>query len=135
MYGRSRKRFPDIPEVSAEELKRMMEKDDVVLVDVRRADEQAASMLPGAITVEAFRKDLARYAGANIVAYCTSGRRSGLFIQSMSGSGLGLSNLKGSILAWTHVGGLLTCAGGPTKRVHVHGRRTNLVANGYEAVW
>jgi sodium/bile acid cotransporter 7 len=135
MYERSRKRFPDIPEVSAEELKRMMEKDDVVLVDVRRADEQASSMLPRAIPVEAFRKDLAQYADAKIVAYCTSGRRSGLFVQTMSGSGLDLSNLKGSILAWTHAGGPLTCAGGPTRKVHVHGRRTNLIAKGYEAVW
>ncbi len=113
----------------------MVGDDDLVLVDVRSPDERAASMLPGAITVEAFRKDLARYAGANIVAYCTSGHRSGLFVHSMSGSGLGLSNLKGSILAWTHVGGALACADGPTKRVHVHGRRTNLIANGYEAVW
>ena len=45
------------------------------------------------------------------------------------------SNLRGSIVSWTHVGGDLVKDGAPTKRVHVYGRKWNLLADGYEAVW
>ncbi len=44
-------------------------------------------------------------------------------------------NLVGAILSWTHVGGALEDAQGPTKRVHVYTRRSSLEAEGYEPVW
>jgi hypothetical protein len=44
-------------------------------------------------------------------------------------------NLKGAILSWTHVGGRVVDASGPTTRVHVWSPKANLVAEGYEGVW
>lgn len=44
--------------------------------------------------------------------------------------------MKGAILAWTHSGGeLVDSAGNPTRRVHVHSKKSDLVADGYEGVW
>ena len=92
-------------------------------------------MIPGAISRDDFDADRARYAGSRIVAYCTIGARSGEFAAEIQQQGWKVRNLEGSILAWTHAGGELVGPDGPTKKVHVYGRRWNLAADGYEAVW
>lgn len=135
MYQASIENFPGIPEVTAEELQAMLREEQIVIVDVRNPEEQAVSTLPGAITTEAFTQNMPQYEGSTVVAYCTMGHRSGLFVQKLGKLGWAAYNLKGAILAWTHGGGDLTDAEGPTRRVHVFGRKMNLVAEGYEGVW
>lgn len=135
-YAGSRARFPEVPEITAEELLERLGDDDLVLVDVRRPHEQEVSMLPGAVTQETFEANLGDYEGKTVVAYCTVGHRSGLFVQDLMRRGRwNAYNLVGAILSWTHAGGPLESAEGPTKRVHVYGRRSSLEAEGYEPVW
>ncbi len=135
IYEKSRAQFPGVPEVTVDELRALQSKENVVLVDVRTPAEQVVSMIPGAITAKDFQDNRQSYEGATIVTYCTVGGRSGLFAQDLHAAGKKVFNLKGAILAWTHGGGELIDAEGPTRRVHVHGRKFALVAAGYEPVW
>lgn len=134
MYQHYARQFPGVPAISVAELWQLQRSQSVVLVDVRSPQEQAVSRLPGAISVAEFEGQ--QDAGQAIVAYCTIGYRSGLFAQTLQSQGLAVHNLRGSILAWTHAGGqLVTPAGTPTQQVHIYGKRWNLVAPGYQAVW
>jgi rhodanese-related sulfurtransferase len=135
IYRKSKRSFPRIADLTAEELQGRLAEGNIVLVDVRSPEEQAVSMIDGAITSAEFEADPDAYEGATVVAYCTIGHRSGLYVQELQGRGWSALNLIGAILAWTHVGGPLVDGDGPTCAVHVWGRRYNLAAEGYEAVW
>jgi rhodanese-related sulfurtransferase len=105
-----------------------------LLVDVRDDHEQAVSMLPGAISRQAFERDPDRYRGRLIVPYCTIGLRSGFYAQQLIKQGFRARNLAGSVLAWAHAGQPFEAAGLPTRRVHVYGADWNLLPRGYEPV-
>ncbi len=135
-YEHSRRAFPGIGEITAEQLKQRRDAgDELVVVDVREPAEQEVSMIDGAITVQQFEQDPEAHRDKTIVAYCTIGHRSGLYTQKLQGAGFAALNLCGAILAWTHVDGAIVDADGPTKRVHVWSPKVNLIAEGYEAVW
>ncbi len=135
MYQKSRSLFPGIDELTAEELQRMLGEQDIVLFDVRTPQEQAVSMIPGAIPVQEFEANRKDYEGRTIVCYCTMGERSGKYTRELQAQGLKAFNLMGSILAWTHIGGPLVNGEGPTRKLHVHSRGCNLAADGYETIW
>jgi rhodanese-related sulfurtransferase len=127
--------FPDAPGVGVEQVSAWHAANEVVFVDVRSAEERAVSMLPGAITAEAFQRAPTRYEGRRVVAYCTIGYRSARFAERMIRAGYPVFNFDGSILAWTHAGLPLESPEGPTTRLHVYGRRWDLAADGYTTVW
>lgn len=135
MYADYRQEFPDVPEVTAAALLRLREAEDVVIVDVREDSERKVSTLPGAISLKDFNRDREQYTGRKVVAYCTIGYRSGLAVRELRAVGVEAFNLKGSILAWCHAGQPLEDADGPTRRVHVYGKKWNLLPKGYEATW
>jgi rhodanese-related sulfurtransferase len=135
VYQSSRRHFPEVSEITAEELSGLLSQNNVVLVDVRSEAEQQVSMIPGAIPAQQFVTSQDDYDGATVIAYCTVGHRSGLFAKDLLAQGRKVLNLKGAILAWTHAGGELEDANGPTRRVHVASRHYNLTAEGYEAIW
>lgn len=135
LYARSRLHFPEVPEVTVDELDGLRAAGDVVLVDVRADSERAVSIIPGAVTSEEVLADPPAFAGRTLVAYCTLGHRSGLFARDLRRRGLEALNLKGAILAWTHAGRDLELDGRPTRRVHVAGPKWSLEASGYEPVW
>jgi hypothetical protein len=59
-----------------------------------------------------------------------------VYVDQLREEGFDAENLVGSLLLWTHAGLPLEDAdGNPTKRVHVYGKKWNLVADGYEAEW
>lgn len=127
--------LPKVPEISAAELAERRKRQRLAIVDVREPHEQSVSMIPGAMTRTEFdaRKDAFR--DVPIVAYCTLGFRSGKYAAKLCDEGFDAHNLRGAILAWTHTGEPLVDAQGETRRVHVYGRKWNLVASGYEGVW
>lgn len=135
LYERSKRLFPEIADVTVEELDRLQETEEVVLVDVRNPPEQKVSMIPGSITSAELEADPGAYAGKTLVTYCTIGHRSGLYASDLQKSGFQVFNLKGSILAWTHAQRDLANADGPTRKVHVAGPRWSLEASGYDPVW
>jgi sodium/bile acid cotransporter 7 len=106
----------------------------MVLIDVRTSDEQAVSMLPGAVTEEAVSKTPAILGGKTAVTYCTVGYRSGVYAEKMDRQGIRVLNLPGGILAWVFDGGKVYHDGKETKQVHVYGEKWNYLPDGYEAV-
>jgi rhodanese-related sulfurtransferase len=135
MYEEYRTDFPDVPEITAEDLVEALAAKEITLVDVRSKKERAVSMIPGAITIDAFEEDRETYTRNRIVAYCTIGARSGAYAESLRAAGIDAANLRGSILAWAHTGQPLENAEGPTKRVHVYGAKWNLLPSGFEGTW
>ena len=137
MYEKSRQKFfPDVPEITVEELRdRLSDADRLVVVDVRTPNEQAVSMIPGAVTAQEFERDREQHRESTIVAYCTVGHRSGLFAKTLGDNGFEALNLRGAILAWTHAEGALENQDGPTRRIHVWGPKYSFEAEGYDPVW
>jgi rhodanese-related sulfurtransferase len=128
--------FPGVPETTVETLVRELAgPEPPVLVDVRSDEEREVSTIPGALSREEFEARRDELAGREVVTYCTIGYRSGLYTQELIDEGWTASNLRGSILAWTHAGRELVHDGSPTRRVHVYGSTWNLAAEGYEAIW
>lgn len=135
MYSICRRMLPEAPEISAAELVERRQREKIVVVDVRSPEERAVSMIPGAISCKEFEAHKQEYRDLPIVAYCTLGFRSGRYVAQLRREQFDASNLAGAILAWTHAGEPLVDGHGETRRVHVYGRRWNLVASGYEGVW
>ncbi len=137
MYRGYHKDFPDIVDISVDDLAKLRENEDVVIVDVREPNEQAVSMIPGAITKEEFERRKVELRDKPIVVHCTIGYRSGVYAEGLAKDGIAAQNLEGSILSWAHAGQPLIDpkTGGPTKRVHVYGREWDLLPEGYEAVY
>ncbi len=127
--------FPDVPDMAVSEAQRLLREGNIVLVDVRSPEEQAVSMIEGAITAAQFDGHRESHQGTTVVTYCTMGYRSGMFARRLVEQGWKAFNLEGAILGWTHAGGELVNADGPTMRVHVYSRKLDLLPEGYEAVW
>lgn len=124
-----------VPDITPDALRALLAQ-GATLVDVRESVERAISIIPGAISAEAFAGRPARDRSRPVVAYCTVGVRSRAWAKARRVEGWDARNLAGSILAWTHAGGdLVTPDGHPTRRVHVYGPAWNVAAPGYEAVW
>jgi rhodanese-related sulfurtransferase len=135
LYDGYRDSFPEAAELTVEELLRLREIGDPVIVDVRTDEERAISMIPGAISRLEFEAQQSELGDRTVVTYCTIGYRSGLYAEELKQQGWDAYNLEGSILAWTHAGQRLQKEGKETRRLHVYGRKWNLAADDYEAVW
>ena len=79
---------------------------NVVILDVRKADEFAEAHIKGAILIDQFQSDFVEQAQAKlpkektIAIYCRSGRRSANAAGKLADVGYKCVNLKGGILAW-----------------------------------
>ncbi len=135
LYAEYRASFPDVPEMTVEQLVVAQKTGQVVLVDVREPAEQEVSMIPGAIPARQFEEEGEQHESKQIVVYCTIGYRSGLYAKKLDEQGYRAVNLKGGILAWAHAGQEVVCLNGQTNLVHVYGREWSLLPRGYEAVW
>jgi sodium/bile acid cotransporter 7 len=135
MYADYKADFPGVPDVSPKQAMELLKQGQVVFVDARPADERQVAMLPQAISQEEFLRDPAKYREKTVIAYCTISYRSGVLASKLRKKGVEIYNLRGGLLAWVHEGGKVYDQKGPTKRIHVYGRRWNLPPKGYEAVW
>ena len=79
---------------------------NVVILDVRKADEFAEGHITGAILIDQFQSDFLEQAQVKlpkdktIAIYCRSGRRSANAAGKLADIGYKCVNLKGGILAW-----------------------------------
>ena len=79
---------------------------NVVILDVRKADEFVEGHIKGAILLDQFQSDFVEQAQAKlpkdktIAIYCRSGRRSANAAGKLADIGYKCVNLKGGILAW-----------------------------------
>ena len=129
------RKYPDVRNISAEELQKLQQQEDVVLVDVRTSEEMEVSMIMGAISRAEFEREQDKYKNYTIVPYCTIGNRSIAYAEQLQERGFDVFNLQGSILSWTHVGGKLVNSTGITNRIHVSERKWELAAENYQMVW
>jgi sodium/bile acid cotransporter 7 len=135
MYVDYQKAFPEIPDMDPRQAMRLVKERKIVFIDVRESKEQLVSMLPEAVTAEAYLENPDKYKAHLKIAYCTIAYRSGKFAQKLKDRGITILNLRGGILAWVHDGGKVYGKHGQTNRIHVYGRKWDLVPNDYEAVW
>lgn len=134
MYADYKREFPEVVDISAREAMSLAEKGGVVFVDTRTPEERKVSVIPGAVPQDAYEAAPERFAGKTVVAYCTISYRSGLFARDWGRRGTDVRNLAGGILAWTLEGGTVSDGDGPTRRLHVYGRKWDLAPEGYETV-
>lgn len=79
---------------------------NVVILDVRKADEFAEGHITGAILIDQFQSDFLEQAqpklpkDKTIAIYCRSGRRSANAAGKLADVGYKCVNLKGGIIAW-----------------------------------
>ena len=135
MYADYREDFPGIEEINAEKALKLLEDLDVVFVDVRKPEEQAVSIIPGAVTSEVFLADTDRFRGQRIIAYCTISYRSGKLAAKLKRKGITMVNLKGGLLGWVHAGGPLVRGNLPVKVLHVYGQKWDLAPADIKTVY
>jgi len=87
---------------------------NVVILDVRKADEFAEGHIAGAVLIDQFQSDFLKLAQAKlpkdktIAIYCRSGRRSANAAGKLADAGFKCVNLKGGIIAWKEAGNPVT---------------------------
>ncbi|CAJ1359768.1 unnamed protein product [Effrenium voratum] len=133
--------------------------EEIVLVDVRGAEEQQVSMIPGAVTKEHFESELLpklrAEPGKLVVPYCTVGFRSGVYAKELVEKH-GLQNVRNGegVIMWTFEGSGLVRQSHPTppasvlgreeepalawqavREVHVFGKPWDMAAEGYSTVY
>lgn len=95
----------------AADVKRWLEADEVVLIDVREVNEHAAEAIPGAVNLPLSSFDPAQLpavpAGKRLVFHCRSGVRCGTAAERALALGYQgeIYRLDGGIFGWKAVGG------------------------------
>ena len=97
---------PDVPTVSATELAALLERDEVLLVDVREVDEREIVTIPGSVHVPLARFRSGQAAGElppgrPLVLHCKVGGRSAEALGLLRAAGRDdVRHLDGGVLAW-----------------------------------
>lgn len=101
----------DIPTVNVSQLP-----DDVLMVDVREADEWAAGHAVGAVHIPMgdvpARLDELPVTDDSLAVVCRSGARSGRVVQWLVQQGFDVVNVEGGMLSWSRHGKALTSESG-----------------------
>jgi sodium/bile acid cotransporter 7 len=135
MYADYKKNFPAVSDISPHRAMELLNQETVVFVDIRRPEEIAVSILPGAVSKQDFLSHRDLYRDKIVVVYCTISYRSGVFAREMGEQGIRVVNLQGGILAWILEGGKVYDKSGiQVKRVHVYGDRWDYAPSGYQSV-
>ena len=93
-------------DMEVKEFAELIADSNVVILDVRKADEFAEGHINGAVLIDQFQSDFMEQAEAKlpkektIAVYCRSGRRSANAAGKLADAGYKCVNLKGGILAW-----------------------------------
>jgi rhodanese-related sulfurtransferase len=94
--------------IDVHDLKELIDRQAVELVDVREADEFASERIDGAILVPLSKFDIQQISNSpdkQVVLYCRSGNRSHRVAEKLIDAGYGeVAHLKGGIMAWRSQG-------------------------------
>ena len=101
----------ETPQMSVQELKQVIDRKatNYLLVDVRTPDEYKLSHIPGSVLVslidiqqgKGVEQIKSMLNGRQLVAYCTSGKRSARALVLLQHAGIKGTKLQGGIKAWT----------------------------------
>lgn len=101
-------RMSNILQLNVNEAVRLMNDDDVIILDVRESSEYSSGHLRDSIhiPISALSKrvsELEKFKNKKILAYCRSGARSNTACRTLNKLGFeNVSNLAGGILSWTN---------------------------------
>jgi len=135
--------FPTVPTISADELVRLRDTEEkVVVVDTRSAAERRVARIPGALSKEEFEMAIEDCQDATVVCYCTVGRRSGAYAARLAKSRACKSvlNSEGILMysyldaAGTGPHALVDELGAPATRIHVYASPWDLASERFESV-
>lgn len=102
------KDLPSVKSISVEELDLLIgKKENFILLDVRTKKEFDTSHIFGAINIEdtSYLSSVNIPKDAKIIAYCSVGYRSGIFLKKLQEDGYkNIYNVKGSIFEWANKG-------------------------------
>jgi rhodanese-related sulfurtransferase len=122
-----RKAYPGVRQLSTDRLEEWMQRDgaDLLLVDVRRADEFAVSHLHGAVNLQTAEQVAAAIKEpSQTVLYCSVGFRSSRLAHILTEHGVsGVMNLEGSIFQWANEDRAVYQGETRVQQVHPYGRR------------
>lgn len=135
LYADYRREFPEVADIAPADALDLWRRGTAVLVDERTPEEQAVSMIPGALRAKDLQTRWEDFRGKSVIVYCTIGYRSGKLAQALRARGVAAVNIRGGLLGWVHAGGPVADAGGPVKRIHVYGKTWDLAPAGFEAVY
>ena len=111
--------YPNIVHRSLAEL--VEQSENVVLVDVRDAEEYEVSHIPGALHIQdlSILQTFIEGQSNEVVLYCSVGYRSAELVRQLQAQGVdGVSNFAGSIFDWANHGHPLTNGSQPADTVH-----------------
>jgi len=101
--------------IDVQDLKKLIDRQAVELVDVREADEFASERIDGAILVPLSKFDIQQISNSpdkQVVLYCRSGNRSHRAAEKLIDAGYAeVTHLKGGIMAWRSQGMPIKAAG------------------------
>lgn len=135
MYEQYKQSFPEVADLSPEQVFKLMKRMEVIFVDVRSSEEQTVSMIAGALGHEKFLENPDPYKKRTVIGYCTISYRSGKLANKLRKRGIRMINLRGGLLAWLHAGGQVHRDGIPVRKVHVYGRKWDLAPSSYETIY
>ena len=123
-----RTRYPDVPQVSVEELEAALAGPDApLLLDARAREEFEQSHLAGALPApdaESVLEAVTTLAPEReIVVYCSVGMRSSDLARTLRERGFAASNLEGGIFAWANAGHATYSGERREDRVHPYDER------------
>jgi len=131
----SRLLYPDTPSLTADEFVEASQRRGWSLVDVRSPWEQSISVLPAALSKEAYEASDAAQASTPVLVYCMSGFRSASYVRTLRARGIEAYSLAGGLLAWTVAGNtVVTRDGQPTCQIAAWGGVERALPPGYQAV-
>jgi len=101
-------KFSNVQQLNVNEAVRLMNDDEVVILDVRESSEYSSGHIKNSvhIPISALNKrinELEKFKNKKVLAYCRSGSRSNSACRTLSKQGFeSVSNMSGGILSWTN---------------------------------
>ena len=104
VYRQIAQDFPSVREITTTELHQRLQREDVVIIDVRTTEEFQVSHLKSAKHYTALAEIIKDYrADQEVVVYCSVGYRSAKIVQALQNHGFeNVYNLRGSIFMWAN---------------------------------
>ena len=135
LFNKYQHKFSEVNNIEVFDVIALKNENKALLVDVRDKKEQNVSMIPGAITMDQFKKTDQSHKSDNVIFYCTIGVRSGMMAKKYQKKGFKTFNFKGSILSWAHAGMPFEKDGKETKKAHTYSKEWDFLPDGYQAVY
>ena len=133
---RNHENYSAVVEIDFESVNDLIKENKAILIDVRTEKEIEISLIPGEVLKKDFQKSKNLYKNKIIIPYCTIGYRSGLYSKELISMGFNALNFRGGILSWVNSGGeLVKPSGDETNKLHIYGKKWNIIPKNIQSIW